>query len=113
MNESFLKIMSLMVNEWGRYGLSVLNEDEHNIRPEGGIAYTRCFDAVKRQLRTINPDVSLVGPEISGGCGYPSGQFDYLRYFLNRTHHDGGSAPEIASYRPGCRKCSDGTRCEE
>ena len=29
------------------YGLSILNEDEHGIHPEGGIAYNTCFDAVR------------------------------------------------------------------
>ena len=27
-------------NDDCRYGLSILNEDEHGIRPEGGVAYT-------------------------------------------------------------------------
>ena len=29
------------------FGLSVLNEDEHHIKPDMGQAYTVCFDAIK------------------------------------------------------------------
>ena len=77
------------------------NEDEHGIRPEGGIAYTRCFDAVRRQLQKINPRIILVGPEISGDCSYPGAQFNYLSYYLNKSNHAGNYAPEIGSYHIG------------
>jgi len=60
------------------YGLSILNEDEHGIQPEGGVAYTTCFDAVHEELQRINPQVIAIGPEISESCSYPSEQFDYL-----------------------------------
>ena len=77
------------------------NEDEHGIRPEGGIAYTRCFDAVRRQLQKINPRIIPVGPEISGDCSYPGAQFNYLSYYLNKSNHAGNYAPEIGSYHIG------------
>ena len=35
------------------WGLSILNEDEHGIKPEGGVAYSTCFDAVREQLKSI------------------------------------------------------------
>ena len=73
------------------YGLSILNEDEHDIRPEGGIAYTRCFDAVVRQLQKINSTIVPVGPEISGGCSFPGSQFEYLSYTLNKSNHVDGT----------------------
>eukprot|EP01052_Picozoa_sp_SAG31_P050293 SAG31_NODE_11411_length_1033_cov_1.743041_2_plen_54_part_00 len=50
------------------YGLSILNEDEHGIKPDDGTAYTTCFDAVRAQLEKINSTIIPVGPEISGGC---------------------------------------------
>ena len=35
--------------------LSVLNEDEHRMRPEGGVEYTICYDAIKRAVRKAPP----------------------------------------------------------
>ena len=49
------------------WGISVLNEDEHGIRPEGGPAYTTCYDAIKTEVEKVNKKVTLVGPEIVGG----------------------------------------------
>eukprot|EP01051_Picozoa_sp_SAG22_P018814 SAG22_NODE_3282_length_1806_cov_2.055653_2_plen_456_part_00 len=147
------------------YGLSILNEDEHGIKPEGGgetarhwtlrsrcrsplrcvlgllaaslslsvcflsfapsllsfslslslhccltadyldgclaVAYTTCFDAVVKQLQKINSTIIPVGPEISGGCSYPGGQFDYLSYALNKSHHVDEYTPLIGSYHIG------------
>jgi hypothetical protein len=83
------------------YGLSILNEDEHGIKPEGGVAYTTCYDAVVKQLEAINSSIIPVGPEISGGCDYPGGQFDYLSHYLNKSNHADGYAPLIGSYHIG------------
>jgi hypothetical protein len=83
------------------YGLSILNEDEHGIKPEGGVAYTTCYDAVRRQLLKINSSIIPVGPEISGGCSYPGGQFDYLAHFLNKSNHVDEYEPLIGSYHIG------------
>jgi hypothetical protein len=33
------------------HGISVLNEDEHQIKPGGGVAYTACYDAIKAEVR--------------------------------------------------------------
>ena len=48
------------------WGLSVLNEDEYGTPPENGVQYTRCYDAWKREIRKINPEIHLLGPEIAG-----------------------------------------------
>jgi hypothetical protein len=45
----------------------VLNEDEHHIAPDNGSAYTKCYDAIQREVVKVNADVILVGPEV----GYP------------------------------------------
>lgn len=83
------------------YGLSILNEDEHGIKPEGGVAYTTCYDAVRRQLLKINSSIIPVGPEISGGCSFPSGQFDYLAHYLNKSNHVDEYEPLIGSFHVG------------
>ena len=58
-----------------RYGLSVLNEDEHHIQPDNGVAYTTCFDAIKAEVSRVNPTIVLVGPEIINGHPLEYGLF--------------------------------------
>ena len=78
------------------WGVSVLNEDEHHIaepgEPDNGEAYTMCYDAIKIEVRKVNPNVVLVGPEIC--CRGP----EFLQYFLNASNHADGQAPSMASY---------------
>ena len=76
------------------YGLSVLNEDEHQIHPENGVAYTTCYDAIKVEVEKANSNVTLVGPEIVGG----SWSWPYMKYFLDADNHADKKAPPIASY---------------
>jgi hypothetical protein len=83
------------------HGLSILNEDEHQIRPERGVAYTTCFDAVRAQLRQINSTIIPIGPEISGQCQYPSSEFQYLKYFMDPAHHTDKFTPPVGSYHIG------------
>ena len=83
------------------HGLSILNEDEHSIKPDDGTAYTTCYDAVRAQLEKINSTIIPVGPEISGGCSYPGDQFDYLSHVLNHSNHKDDYAPLIGSYHIG------------
>lgn len=45
-DECGVKHMSGLNYTW-QY-LSVLNEDEHHMQPEGGVEYTICYDAIKR-----------------------------------------------------------------
>ena len=45
--------------------MSILNEDEHGIKPEGGVAYTKCYDAVVKQLEAINSTIIPVGEDTS------------------------------------------------
>ena len=78
------------------YGLSVLNEDEHKLRPGGGVAYTTCFDAIAEEVAKVNPRVVLVGPELING--HP---LTYMTHFLNGSNHRHGRAPRIASYHFG------------
>jgi len=47
--------------------LSVLNEDEYGTPPGGGVIYTTCWDAWKREIGKINSRMQLVGPETAGG----------------------------------------------
>ena len=69
------------------WGLSVLNEDEHNIEPDDGTAYTTCYDAIKKEVAKVNPTITLVGPEIAGTSGHST---EYLMNFLNASRHDDG-----------------------
>ena len=106
--------------------LSVLNEDEYGTPPEGGVIYTICWDAWKREIAKINPRMKLVGPETAGGTHGSlrggggargadmrtrpqakeqrseyltrlRGQLDYSRYFLNGSHHADGQPPPYIS----------------
>jgi len=76
------------------WGLSVLNENEHNIQPGNGVAYTTCYDAVLLEVRKANADITLVGPEIVGG----SWSWPYMEYFLNASNHANKQYPPVASY---------------
>jgi len=92
--------------------LSVLNEDEYNTAPEGGVQYTVCWDAWREEIAKVNPQIKLVGPEIAGGphgireARPPSSlaahsslgsQLDYTLYFLNGSHHADGQPPPFVS----------------
>jgi hypothetical protein len=78
--------------EW--WGVSVLNEDEHAIKPDNGVAYTTCYDAIKIEVERVNKKVTLVGPEIVGG----SWDTGYMEYFLKAENHADKQAPPVASY---------------
>jgi hypothetical protein len=47
--------------------LSVLNEDEYHTPPDGGVIYTVCWDAWRREIAKVHPTMKLVGPETAGG----------------------------------------------
>lgn len=89
-----------MVDECGTYhksdlfykmeALSVLNEDEHQMIPEGGVQYTICFDAWRDEIRKVNPNITLMGPEIVGNLGYSL-------YFLNASNHANNEPPKLLS----------------
>ena len=78
------------------FGLSVLNEDEHNIAPDDGTAYTTCYDAIKKEVAKVNPTITPVGPEIAGTTGTAAA---YLLHFLNASNHDDGRSkpPPLAT----------------
>lgn len=78
------------------YGLSVLNEDEHHIKPDMGQAYTVCFDAIKAEVAKNNPSIIAIGPELINGAPLP-----FIDYFLNASNHADGLAPPITSYHWG------------
>ena len=65
------------------HGLSVFNEDEHGLEPEGGIGYSRCFDAIAKEVQRINPTIKLVGPETVAGDGNNA----FLTTFMNASNH--------------------------
>ena len=73
------------------WGISVLNEDEHAIKPENGPAYTTCYDAIKIEVEKVNKKVTLVGPEVVMEWGY-------MEYFLKAENHADKQAPPVASY---------------
>ena len=50
-----------------RWGLSVLNEDEHSIQPDDGTAYTTCYDAIAAEVR---PFQGQEWRTVSTSCGY-------------------------------------------
>ena len=78
------------------YGLSVLNEDEHHIQPDNGVAYTVCYDAIKHAVAAANPSIVPIGPEIING--HP---LEYMKYFLNKSNHDDKEEPLVSSYHWG------------
>ena len=69
------------------HGLSVFNEDEHGLSPEGGVGYSRCFDVIAKEVHRINPTILLVGPETVAG----DGNNGFLTAFMNASNH----SPEI------------------
>lgn len=74
------------------YGLSILNEDEHHLQPDGGPAYTTCYDAVKAAVAKVNPQIVPAGPE----WAVPA--VDVLGYFLNASNHADGAPPPLVTY---------------
>ena len=69
--------------------LSVLNEDEYNTPPGGGVQYTVCWDAWKRAIGKVAPSMTLIGPEIA--------DVNYALYFMNKSHHDDHQPPPVVS----------------
>jgi len=76
--------------------LSVLNEDEHNMQPEDGVEYTKCFDAWKAEIHKVNPYVTLIGPETYYMKGEPN-SLKYNQYFLNAPNHADKKSPPVVS----------------
>lgn len=64
----------------------VLNEPdfENKITVE---QYTKIYDAVTEAIHKMDPDVQLLGPEVSGA------EIPWARYFLNPKNHRPGSLP--------------------
>ena len=52
------------------WGVSVLNENEYHTPPDHGIEYTICWDAWLQEIRKVNKDIVLVGPETVSDLGY-------------------------------------------
>ena len=91
--------------------LSVLNEDEYGTPPGGGVMYTRCYDAWRREIAKVNPTIVLVGPETTGfppmlasrgrraaeAPAWHIEQLSYSTYFMDPAHHDDGGAPPVVS----------------
>ena len=69
--------------------LSVLNEDEYHTPPGGGVQYTICYDAWARKIRTVNPNITLIGPEIA--------DLEYALYFMNATNHADKQPPPVVT----------------
>ena len=86
------------------HGLSVFNEDEHGLSPEGGIGYSRCFDVIAKEVHRINPEILLVGPETVAGDGNTA----FLIAFMNASNHrpevlvDEHTSASITSLHWGC-----------
>ena len=79
--------------------LSVLNEDEYDTPPHGGIEYTICFDAWKAEIAKVNPRLRLIGPEIATNerAARGSDVWNYSAYFLDPSSHADGAAPGFVS----------------
>jgi len=63
--------------------LSVLNEDEYQTPPGGGVQYTVCWDAWREEIAKVNPTIQLVGPETTNGGPSADVQLAYSLYFMN------------------------------
>ena len=97
--EIFPLLKQLGRGRWSRYGVSILNEDEHGIQPDNGQAYVQCYDAMEKEIRKQgNEDIVLVGPEIAGTSGHAT---EYLLYHLNASNHDPPVPPQVSSYHWG------------
>ena len=83
--------------------LSVLNEDEYSTPPGGGVVYTACWDAWRREIAKVNPAMQLVGPEIVMGSGAAVGssEWRYTTYFMNGSNHADGAPPPFISNHLG------------
>ena len=79
--------------------LSVLNEDEHGLKPGLGLAYTACFDAIKAEVAKIHPTLPMIGPEVCFPQPWadPSA-LEWIRYVINGTNHADGQPPPLVTY---------------
>jgi hypothetical protein len=81
-------------------GLSILNEDEHHILPDNGVAYTACYDAIVAEVAKVNPTVVPVGPEMVA-TGKSAAPASLWPYFLNASNHVPARVPPLTSYHVG------------
>lgn len=82
--------------------LSVMNEDETQTPPEKGVEYTICFDAWVQEIKKVNPDMVLMGPETTDGATWPGGSvLNFTLYFLNGSNHYDGKPPPLISNHHG------------
>ena len=81
--------------------LAVLNEDEYQTPPGGGVQYTICWDAWQREIAKVNPRIKLIGPETTNGGPSGTEQLAYSEYFMEPSHHADGRPPPIVSNHVG------------
>ena len=53
------------------------------------VQYTICWDAWQVAIRDVNPNITLIGPEIA--------DLDYALYFMNSSHHSSKQPPPVVS----------------
>jgi hypothetical protein len=83
------------------WGLSILNEDEHFIKPDDGTAYDTCYDAISSAVAKVNPAIVPIGPEICGpSTKTADGEWhlNFILHHLDPSKHVGGKAPAVASF---------------
>ena len=76
------------------WGLSILNENQHQINGNT----IRCYDATVAEIKRINPNIVPVGPELVGDDPQQSA---LIREFLNGSNHANNQAPPVVSIHLG------------
>jgi hypothetical protein len=61
-------------------------------------AYTKCFDAIVRESRKVNPTLKFAGPELGPEAWDSEQSTEFLEYFLTPENHADGKAPDYLSY---------------
>ena len=85
------------------WGMAFLNEGEHHVGMGGSnpnersqaVRYVSCFDAMEKEVRKVNAEIVLIGPESLGGTS-PD-----LTFFMNASNHATRRAPAVASWHNG------------
>jgi hypothetical protein len=92
--------------------LSVLNEVQHEHFYEGmgsgdnaAVEYTKCFDAIAREVKEVNPSLTLIGPELGPEKWYTEKSTEFIEYFMQAKNHDTKTAPPIVSFHYANEDC--------
>jgi len=69
------------------------------------VEYTKCYDAIAREVKKVNPSLQLIGPELGPEDWYKENSTGFIEYFLQGQHHDTGTPPELVSFHYANQDC--------